>query len=107
MPFTTDVDHKVPYGITFRDARGNAGALVDGVPAWTSSDETIMTAVAATDGMTAYAVPTGAPGTAQILMRADADLGEGVRTIEAVDTVTFTAGEAAAAVLTPGVAVPL
>lgn len=47
---------------------------VDGIPVWSSSDETIATIVPAADGKSAI-VRSGAPGIATITVRADARLG--------------------------------
>lgn len=58
-------------------------AMVDGVPVWASSDETVLTVVPGTDGMTAV-VSTVAPGTGRITVSADADLGAGVIPITGV-----------------------
>lgn len=69
-------------------------APVDGVPVWASSDETVLTVTAADDGMSAV-VDTVAPGTARISVMADADLGEGTRTITGVsEDVNVTLGDA-------------
>jgi len=57
------------------DSHGNP-ASVDGVPVWASSDETVLSVVAADDGMSAV-VDTVAEGTARISVTADADLGSG------------------------------
>lgn len=73
-------------------------APVDGVPVWASSDETVLTVVAAADGMSA-AVNTVAPGgPARISVTADADLGAGVATITGVsEDVMVTLGPSNAA----------
>lgn len=68
--------------VTFTTASG-APAAVDGVPVWASSDETILTATPAADGMSAL-VSTVAVGTARVSVTADADLGAGVVTITGV-----------------------
>lgn len=52
-----------------------AGSVV-----WASSDPTVLTVVAAADGMS-FDVTTVAPGTARLSVTADADLGTGVQTI--------------------------
>lgn len=62
--------------VAFTDAQGRP-ALVDGVPAWASSDETVLLVTPAADGMSAT-VATVAPGTARVTVHADADLGAGV-----------------------------
>ncbi len=72
--FTTQNFPNVTLAIT--NSAGNPAA-VDGVPVWASSDETILTVLAAPDGMSAI-VDTVAPGIARISVSADADLGAGV-----------------------------
>lgn len=62
--------------LTITDSHGQPAA-VDGVPVWASSDETVLTAAASADGMSAV-VDTVAPGVARISVSADADLGAGV-----------------------------
>lgn len=47
---------------------------------WASSDPTVLTVVAAADGMS-FDVTTVAPGTARLSVTADADLGAGIQTI--------------------------
>jgi hypothetical protein len=68
-------------------------ALVDGVPTWASSDETVVTVAAAADGMSAEVVGV-APGTARVVVTADADLGSGVTPLTGVQEYTVTAGAA-------------
>ena len=68
--------------LTITNAAG-APAPVQGAPVWASSDDTVLTVVAAADGMTA-AIDTVAPGTARVSVTADADLGAGVITITGV-----------------------
>jgi len=68
--------------LTIVDDAGNAAA-VDGVPVWASSDETILVATPAADGMSAT-INTVAAGTARVTVTADADLGAGTVTITAV-----------------------
>jgi hypothetical protein len=55
-------------------------AKVDGVPTWTvsSGDSTV---VPEADGLSAYLVSSDTPGTTEIAVEADADLGAGVVTI--------------------------
>ena len=68
--------------LAITNAAGNP-ATVDGAPVWASSNETVLTVLAAPDGMSAV-VDTVAPGTARISVTADADLGSGVQTITGV-----------------------
>jgi hypothetical protein len=86
------------------DSRGRP-AVVQGPPVWASSDATILTVLAAADGMSAV-VDTVAPGLARISVSADADLGEGVVEItgvsEDVNVTLGTSNMASAMTLTLG-----
>lgn len=72
----------IQAAVAFQDSRGRPAA-VDGVPVWASSDETVLSVVAAADGLSAV-ISTVAPGTARITVDADADLGAGVADIVGV-----------------------
>lgn len=65
--------------LSITDSRGRA-AVVDGVPVWASSDETVVTVSPSADGMVAVVDTVGA-GVARISVTADADLGAGVEQI--------------------------
>jgi hypothetical protein len=78
---TTDQSYP-NVALVITDSKGRPAA-VDGVPVWASSDETVLTVIAAPDGMSA-AVNTVAIGTARITVSADADLGAGVASITGV-----------------------
>ena len=54
-------------------------AKVEGVPAWASSDITVLVVTPSSDGMSAV-VDSVAPGTARITVTADANLDPGVTT---------------------------
>ncbi len=63
------------------DAKG-LPAQVDGVPVWTSSDETMATVVPTADGLGCLVVPQVPLSTGfQVRVEADADLGAGVRSL--------------------------
>ena len=64
-----------PVNLVINDKRGNP-ARVDGMPVWTSSDESVATVTPSDDGMSATILSLGTTGTAQISVTADADLGE-------------------------------
>ena len=78
----TDVQ-KVDLSVTPVDARGNPGVL-DGVPVWSTSDDTLVDVTPSDDGLSATIVAKGPLGTCQISVTADADLGEGVKEIAGV-----------------------
>jgi len=77
-----NTDQLVDVTLAITNAAGNP-ATVDGVPVWASSDETVIVAAAAADGMSAV-ITTVAPGTARVTVTADADLGAGTTTLTGV-----------------------
>lgn len=90
-----------PVNLVINDKRGNPAKL-DGMPVWTSSDESVATVTPSEDGMSATILSLGATGTAQISVSADADLGEGVRTMTGSALIDVIAGEAFAFALMLG-----
>jgi hypothetical protein len=62
-------------------------AKLDGVPAWTVTSGNSQVVVA-DDGLSADLISSDAPGDTQILVAADADLGDGVQEIS--DTIKLT-----------------
>jgi hypothetical protein len=93
MPLILLDSQKVLLGVEPLNRAGNP-APIEGKPAWSSSDESVLTVVVSEDGLSAYAITTGKLGTAQISAKADADLGEGVREITAVWDVEVKPGDA-------------
>lgn len=93
-------EQQVALSVAYKTAAGNP-ARVDGVPVWTSSDPSIVSLIVAEDGLSAQAV-SGALGSAQITVSADADLGEGVREILATLDIEVHAAEAIAAIVVAG-----
>jgi len=93
-------DQKVTLSISIVDKKGKP-AVVDGVPAWAGSDDTVVTVVANPDGMTAVASGV-APGPGRVTVTADADLGAGVTAVTGVLDFNITAGAAATITITPG-----
>jgi hypothetical protein len=92
---------QVALSISVADRRGNP-ARVDGTPAWSTSDATILTVEPAADGMSAVAKAVGAVGTAQVNVTADADLGEGITPLAGVLDVEVLAGQAVAVNIAAG-----
>lgn len=90
-----------PISLVINDKRGNP-ARVDGVPVWSSSDEAVVTVTPGEDGMSATILSLGTTGTAQVSVSADADLGEGVRTMTGSALIDVIAGEAFAFALMLG-----
>jgi hypothetical protein len=91
---------KCTLTITVVDAKGHP-AQIDGVPAWSSSNEATASVNVSADGLSATVV-AGDPGTAQINVTADADLGAGVKPIAGTLDVEVIAGEAAAVAISTG-----
>lgn len=87
------VTQQCGLALTPVDAKGNPAAL-DGVPRWTSSDETVATVAPATDGLTAVVKAVGIVGKAQINVVADAHIGPGMTQLSGALDVLVQAGEA-------------
>lgn len=100
----TDIQ-KVHLTIAPVDAAGNP-APVDGIPSWSSSDESVLTVSAAADGMSADAVTVGPLGNAQVNVSADADLGEGIETLTGTLDVEVVASQATSLGISAGVPEP-
>lgn len=92
---------EVDLSVAFTSKAGNP-AKVDGTPAWVSSNEAVVTVVAAADGLSVVAKAVGPLGTAQVSVSADADLGEGVRLITGTFDITVEASEAVVAGVAAG-----
>lgn len=98
-------EQKVTATVEFKTAAGNA-ARVDGVPVWSSSDESVATVQASDDGLTAV-IFAGAIGVAQIRVDADADLdADETRTITGLLDVEVRPAEAVTAIVVNGVPEP-
>jgi hypothetical protein len=91
--------------VAFQDAAKNP-ANVQGVPAWASNNEAVLTVTPSEDGLSAVCSTTGSVGSAQVSVSADADLGDGTTTITGVLDVEVLAGDAVLVVLNPGPARP-
>ena len=94
-------NEQVDLAVEFLDRYGRP-AQVDGVPAWSVSDVGIGTLVIAEGGRAATFVTSGALGQAQIIVEADADLGEGLRTIAGRLDVEVRASEAVSVAISAG-----
>lgn len=66
--------------LAFLDDKGQA-AFIDGVPQWTITNDTSFTLTPTADGMSAHVTSLDQIGTGRIEVKADADLGEGVKEI--------------------------
>ena len=83
---------EVDLAIQPLDKRGKP-AQVDGTPAWSSSDAAKATVAPAADGLSCVAKALD-NGTVQISVSADADLGDGVRTLTGTLDLEIVSGEA-------------
>ena len=88
MPLAVSITNEQKVTVTLKPVT-NAGkpAKLDGAPTWTvvSGDSTVTPSA---DGLSASLVSADNPGDTTYLVEADADLGEGVETIQ--DTITLT-----------------
>lgn len=94
-------DQELDLELAITDNFGNQ-ATVDGVPAWTSGDDAVIALTVSDDGFTAVASAVGPVGTAQVSVRADADVGEGLREIIATLDLEVVGGEARLVALNAG-----
>lgn len=103
--FNLPPTHQVLASVNITTADGQP-ARVDGIPTWSLSDPSIVTLDVAVDGLSALVKATGDFGVTQLLFEADADRGEGVRTIAAVGDIAVLEPEASIAELTFGTSEP-
>jgi hypothetical protein len=95
------VSQRLPINVKFKDLGGNI-APVEGKPAWSVTDETLGKVEPADDGLSALFTPAGPVGTLQVQVSADADLGEGVKSILGELEIQLLPGDAAVVELTAG-----
>jgi hypothetical protein len=89
-----ETDQQARVTLVAKDRRGRP-ARVDGVPAWGVEPVDVVKVEASEDGMSATVVQVGDPGTtATLTVRADADLGEGMRELTGVLSVAIAEPEA-------------
>lgn len=100
MPTTINTDQKVKLTVKPLTQKSRP-ALVHGIPAWSSSNPSIISLVVAPDGLSAYAFAAGTIGTATVGVAADADMSSAIRQIQTTIDITVTAAEAASLVLDP------
>lgn len=87
------VTKNLPLTVAPVDKFGNA-AKVDGSPAWAVTDESLAELEVAADGLSAVLKPKGPMGAFKVQVKADADLGEGVKEVLGELDVELTAGDA-------------
>ena len=95
------IDQKLPISVGFKDFKGN-DAAVDGVPTWALTDDSLGSLEVAADGLSAVLHSKGVIGSGKVQCAADADLGQGVRTIIGELQIDFVAAEAETVQLTAG-----
>lgn len=87
------VDAAFRLKVAFKDAKGN-DAKVDGAPVWAVSDEALAEVVADESGLAATVTPKGPVGSFKVQCSADADLGEGLKSILGEAQVDLLPGDA-------------
>lgn len=95
------VSQVLPLAIAIQDKFGNV-AKVDGAPAWELTDATLGTLEVAEGGLSAVLKPAGPVGICKVQVKADADLGEGVKELLGELEIEFLAGDAAAIAIAAG-----
>lgn len=101
MAFTLVDSQKVTITPKFVDKKGNP-ARVDGKPEWLVDNPNVLALTPADDGLSCVVAAVGPLGTAKVSLKADADLGEGVKEIGGFLDVEVVGGEAVSVELTPG-----
>lgn len=87
------VGHYATVTVQWLDSHGNP-AKVDGPTKWESTDPAVLTVTVSTGNPLIANAKAIAIGSAQIHATADADLGEGIKTVTSTIDVTVIAGEA-------------
>lgn len=100
MAYTMMDDGEASVVIRAVDAKGNPAPL-DGIPAWSTSDDTLLTVTPAVDGLSAQIAAVGPLGATQLKVTADARMGPEVVEIMGVLDIDIVAGEAVSIVLEP------
>lgn len=92
MTVTQECDVSVAY----YDAN-NQPAQVDGIPVWSVSDDSVLALTVADDGMSGVVSSKGVVGVSQLSISADADMGQGVRSLVSLADFEIVANEAVTA----------
>lgn len=96
---------QLPLSISIVDMFGNP-AKVDGAPVWALTDVDAATVEVAEDGMSAVVKPTGKAASLKVQVSADADLGEGVKTLLGELDLDIVSGEAVSISIVAGEPIP-
>jgi hypothetical protein len=108
LPMRLPANTSATVEVTFINANGLA-VETQGEVTWSSSDESVATVEADPDDPTMATITAGpSAGNTNVSAVADADLGEGVRNVEAVlEVVVIARGEAVGGEITPvGISIP-
>lgn len=101
MAYTLPSGMKTEVAVAYVDGHGNP-ATVDGDVTWASSNDTLVTVEVNSADSTRCMVTTAGPlGTSQVTATADADLGNGTRSLVTLLDFTVVAGEAVAGTISP------
>lgn len=95
------VSQNLPLSIEIKDKFGNV-AKVDGAPVWSLTNPILGILEVSEDGMSAVLKPVGGVGSLKVQVNADADLGEGIKSILGELDVDMLAGEAVSVAISAG-----
>jgi hypothetical protein len=87
--------------VVFKDKRNNP-ASIDGQPSWSVDNSELLAITPSADGMSCVFASVGPLGIATITVKADADLGDGMKPIVGSLEVEISAGDAAVIEITAG-----
>jgi len=99
LKLTTHQEAEV--AVEYKDKYGNP-AVIDGNPIWAVSNADILRVISTNRPNVVIIQAVGPMGSSQVSVTADADLGEGVRELIALQEVSVVAGEAVAATMSFG-----
>ena len=99
------VTSKLPMSLQLVDKFGNV-AIVDGAPVWVLTNPALGSLVVAADGLSAELTPTGPLGSFAVQVAADADLGEGIKTISGELPIELLSGDAVTVQIVAGTPIP-
>jgi hypothetical protein len=103
LDITSTIEEKVYVKLAPKTASGKP-ATVDGIPVWNVASPA--TVEVDEDGMGAFLVSADTVGSSAWSVEADADLGDGIRTISEGGTYTYTDAQAEALGVTASTPVP-
>ncbi len=85
---------KQKFKVEFQDAKGNVATVQPGTVSIAVENESVAAIVRDADDETKFEVFGGEPGTTQLNVSADADLGDGIKTVSDFSAVEVRAGDA-------------